>query len=113
MSNTIVLKKMFKTYGDAVYYKFEDDSWYIRNDDDILQYGWKCIGSIKISKGPPSVYDFTEDVIECVGRQLKRGPPIGFTPGFDIGNHPLSIKETDDRYYFYLGYEIAKVYSPI
>ena len=104
-------EKMFQTRNNYVYYKRDDDTWFVKYHHRKLLAGWRCIGSIDLSEAPEEYLEDPELFVYDTCAQLENGPPENFTPYFKVGNHPLTIKEKLGRYGVNLGTAIIEVYK--
>ena len=103
-------EKMFQTYNGDTYYRRENGTWFVENDNKRLMVGWKCIGSIDFSNIPREYIEDPELIVEEKEEQLQDGPPIDFVPYFKMGHHPLTIKKGRNEYIFDIGAAIIDVY---
>ena len=102
---------MFQTYKRDIYYRREDGTWFVENDNRRLMVGWKCIGSINITNILEDSFGDSQLLGEKIGEQLQIGAPEGFILGFKTGNHPLVIKEDANGYKIHMGMAIREVYK--
>ena len=102
---------MFQTDNRDIYYKREDDTWFVKSNRKKFFVGWRCIGSINLSY---MLKEYPEDpklIFRETCEQLQTGPPKDFIPYFKVGNYPLTIKDTSKLYSFNLGSAIIEVYT--
>lgn len=116
------VEKMFMTYGEngegyLEYYRVDDGFWYVQSTDKEIIRGFKCIGSIDITRNPAFervVHDEGEiygKIVRRVYEEMKKGPPAGFTPCFVKDNCPLNVNINGPENGILLGNEITDVYK--
>jgi hypothetical protein len=97
--------------GDCVYMRDPSGTWFQTGSSGMV-YGFKCPGSIDVSKNPAFSGDHYD--VEEFSRQLLRGPPEGFAPYFEKDRYPLFLfSTTPSDYRFIIGPKITEVYKEV